>query len=55
MRTLSLPRDVALVTILRGGRVIVPQPDDPLEGEDELVFIAPAEVEGALREAILNL
>ena len=39
------PRDAALVAILRGGRVIVPQRDDPIEGGDELVFIAPTEAE----------
>ncbi len=52
VRTLSLPRDAALVTILRGGRVIVPQPDDPLEGEDELLFVASAESEDDLRRAV---
>ena len=52
VRKLALPRDVALVAILRGGRVIVPQSDDPIEGGDELVFIAPAEVEPALRDAM---
>src|SRR3954449_1176350 len=30
-RQLQLPANAALVTILRGGRVIVPQDDDPLE------------------------
>ncbi|RPA66098.1 TrkA family potassium uptake protein [Gordonia oryzae] len=49
---LSLPRDAALVAILRGGRVIVPERDDPIEGGDELVFIAPAEIEPALHEAM---
>ncbi|MFT4043915.1 MAG: TrkA family potassium uptake protein [Gordonia sp. (in: high G+C Gram-positive bacteria)] len=49
---LDLPRDAALVAILRGGRVIVPQRDDPIEGGDELVFIAPVEVEPALHEAM---
>ncbi|MEE4022876.1 TrkA family potassium uptake protein [Gordonia sp. PKS22-38] len=52
VRRLTLPRDAALVTILRGGRVIVPQSDDPIEGGDELIFIAPAEAEPALREAM---
>ncbi|MEH3156336.1 MAG: TrkA family potassium uptake protein [Gordonia paraffinivorans] len=54
VRKLVLPRDAALVAILRGGRVIVPQPDDPVEGGDELVFIAPAEVEDDLQAAILQ-
>ena len=49
---LELPRDAALVTILRGGRVIVPQSDDPLEGGDELLFVASVEVEGQLRTAV---
>jgi trk system potassium uptake protein TrkA len=52
VRTLALPRDVALVTILRGGRVIVPQSDDPLEGEDELLFVTSAEAEDELRKAL---
>lgn len=52
VRKLRLPRDVALVTILRGGRVIVPQQDDPLEGGDELLFVASVEVEDELRAAV---
>jgi trk system potassium uptake protein len=53
VRKLDLPRDAALVTILRGNRVIVPQPDEPLEGGDELLLVASAEVEGELRALIL--
>ncbi|WP_415974653.1 potassium channel family protein [Rhodococcus sp. 077-4] len=52
VRKLQLPRDAALVTILRGGRVIVPQHDDPLEGGDELLFVAAKEVEDELRSAV---
>ena len=52
VRDLQLPRDAALVTILRGGRVIVPQPDEPLEPGDELLFVASTEVEGEVREAL---
>ncbi|WP_206488318.1 TrkA family potassium uptake protein [Rhodococcus sp. KRD162] len=52
VRKLRLPRDAALVTILRGGRVIVPQSDDPLEGGDELLFVAAKEVENELRTAV---
>lgn len=52
VRDLRLPRDAALVTILRGGRVIVPQPDDPLEGGDELLFVASADVEDEIRSAL---
>lgn len=49
---LSLPRDAALVTILRGGRVIVPQPDDTLEGGDELLFVTTAAVEQDIKSAL---
>lgn len=53
VRKLELPRDAALVTILRGPRVIVPQADEPLEGGDELLFVAAADVEDALRALLL--
>ena len=52
VRDLTLPRNSALVTILRGGRVIVPQPDEPIEAGDELLFVASTEVEGQLHEAL---
>ena len=52
MRKLALPRDAALVAILRGKRVIVPQSDDSIEGGDELVFIAPEETEDDLFAAM---
>lgn len=49
---LALPKDAALVTILRGGRVIVPQSDDPFEQGDELLFVASADVEHEIRTAL---
>jgi trk system potassium uptake protein TrkA len=52
VREIDLPRDAALVTILRGGRVIVPQPDDPVEAGDELLFVAAADVEEEIRKAL---
>lgn len=53
VRRLQLPRDAALVTILRGPRVIVPAADEPLEGGDELLFVAVSEVEEELRRLLL--
>ncbi|HEY4024061.1 MAG TPA: TrkA family potassium uptake protein [Pseudonocardiaceae bacterium] len=50
--SLDLPRDAALVAILRGGRVIVPTSDDSIEAGDELLFVASQEVEPAIRKAI---
>jgi trk system potassium uptake protein TrkA len=52
VREVVLPRDAALVTILRGGRVIVPQPEDPLEAGDVLLFVASAVVEDEIRTAL---
>lgn len=53
VRKLQLPRDVSLVTILRGPRVIVPEGDEPLEGGDELLFVAVTEAEEELRRLLL--
>jgi len=52
VKELTLPRDAALVTILRGGRVIVPAPDEPLESGDELLFVATQDVEDAIRSLL---
>ncbi len=49
---LDLPRDAALVAILRGGRVIVPTSDDSIEAGDELLFVASHDVEPAIRKAV---
>ncbi|WP_134323209.1 potassium channel family protein [Cumulibacter soli] len=49
VRSVQLPRDTALVTILRGDRVIVPVPDEPLEADDELLFVANESAEDDLR------
>lgn len=54
VRTLKLPPDSALVTILRGGRVIVPTPDDAFEPADELLFVATTAVEEDIRAALLH-
>ena len=46
------PADVALVAILRDNRVIVPTPDDPLEGGDELMFVTSPEMERVLHDLL---
>lgn len=46
------PRDAALVAILRSGRVIVPAPDVPFEPGDELLVVAPPEVEAELSDVV---
>ncbi|QSB13359.1 TrkA family potassium uptake protein [Natronosporangium hydrolyticum] len=54
LRQVPLPRDVALVAIVRGKRVLVPSPDDTLEAGDELVFVCTAEMEPQVREVLLG-
>lgn len=51
---LPLPHDAALVTILRGNRVIVPTTDEPLEAGDELLFVANGDVEEELRKIVTS-
>jgi trk system potassium uptake protein TrkA len=52
VRELKLPRDAALVAILRGGRVLVPTDDDPLEAGDELMFLCSAEMEDEIQRVV---
>jgi trk system potassium uptake protein TrkA len=54
LRSVPIPRDAALVAILRGKRVVVPTPDDPLEAGDELIFVCIAEVEDQIRSVVLG-
>jgi len=46
--SVSWPADSVLVAIVRDGRVLAPTSDDPLEGGDELLLVATAEVEKEL-------
>jgi len=54
VRDVPLPRDSALVAILRGKRVLVPSADDPLEAGDELVFVCTTAVEDDVRAVVLG-
>jgi trk system potassium uptake protein TrkA len=54
VRELALPRDAALMAIVRGARVIAPTKEDSLEGGDELLFVAQPEVEDALRAVFID-
>jgi trk/ktr system potassium uptake protein len=54
LREVPMPRDAALVAIVRGRRVLVPTPDDPLEAGDELVFVCTADAEDSVRSVMLG-
>lgn len=49
---ISWPPDTTLVTIVRDGRVLAPTPETPLEGHDELLFVAIPEREKELQELL---
>lgn len=52
VRDLSLPENSALVTLLRGAKIILPKPDDVLEAGDEMLFVADTAVENQIRAVI---
>lgn len=54
IQDVPLPHDAALVAILRGRRVLVPEPDGSLESGDELVFVCTSEVEREIQRVILG-
>jgi trk system potassium uptake protein TrkA len=54
VRDLELPKDAALVAIVRGSRVISPGPEEPLESGDELLFVALPETEAAIRKSVVG-
>ena len=47
-----LPESCALVTILRDGQVYTPDPEQPIESGDELLFVVPAEKEDELERLL---
>jgi trk system potassium uptake protein TrkA len=49
---LANPANNALVTVLRGDRVILPTPEDVLEEGDEMLFVANDEVEAKIRAIV---
>jgi trk system potassium uptake protein TrkA len=46
------PENCALVTILRDGQVYRPDPEQPIESGDELLFVVPAEIEEELERLL---
>ena len=51
---LRLPSNTALVTVLRAGTVIRPQPHDVFEAGDEMVFVADSASDRSVRAAIYS-
>ena len=51
---LRVPQDSAVVAILRGGHVVIPQPETQLVAGDEIMAIATPDVEDAIRSALME-
>ena len=51
---LRMPKDSAIVAILRDGHVVIPQPETVFASGDELVALAGEGAELALRTAIVG-
>jgi len=49
---IPLPENCSLVTILRDGQVYTPDPEQPVESKDELLFVASAESEQELQSLL---
>jgi trk system potassium uptake protein TrkA len=51
---LRLPQDSAIVAVIRGGHVVIPQPETRLVPGDEVLAIARPESEESLRQAMMG-
>jgi trk system potassium uptake protein TrkA len=54
VRELALPKDAALVAIVRGTRVITPSGEEPIGPADELLFVALPDAEAAIRRTVVG-
>jgi trk system potassium uptake protein TrkA len=52
VRDVALPGNSALAILIRGGGIILPQPDDVLEAGDEMLFFAGGAVENQVRALV---
>jgi trk system potassium uptake protein TrkA len=52
VRDLAMPNNSALVTLQRGNRLIIPEPDDVLQAGDEMLFIAGSAVEDRIKAMV---
>ena len=49
---LALPKNTALIVLIRGGRVMLPRPEDILQAGDELLFAANSAAEEQVRAVV---
>ena len=52
VRDLPLPENTALAIVIRDGGIILPKPDDVLEADDEMLFLAGGAIEDQVRALV---
>ena len=52
VRDIPLPENTALAIVIRDSGVILPQPDDVLEADDEMLFLAGGAIEDQVRALV---
>jgi trk system potassium uptake protein TrkA len=52
VRDIRLPENTALAIVVRDSGVILPQPDDVLEADDEMLFFAGGSTEDQVRALV---
>ena len=52
MRDVPLPENTVLAIVIRDSGIILPQPDDVLEADDEMLFFAGGAIEDQVRALV---
>jgi trk system potassium uptake protein TrkA len=52
VRDIALPENTALAIVIRDSGVLLPQPDDLLKADDEMLFFAGGAVEDQVRALV---
>jgi trk system potassium uptake protein TrkA len=54
IRDLNLPGDTVIVSVIRGGRLIIPRGDTRLETGDDILAVSTVQAEKALKELLVG-
>jgi trk system potassium uptake protein TrkA len=54
IRDLQLPADTVIVSIIRGGKLVIPRGDTGLQTDDEVLAVSTVKAEPALKEALVG-
>jgi trk system potassium uptake protein TrkA len=54
IRDLQLPADTVIVSVIRGGKLVIPRGDTTLQAGDEVLAVSTVKAEAALKEALVG-